>query len=43
MLAECDGGRQRSAEELQALLRQAGLRPGDVHRTGVVGLVEGLK
>jgi hypothetical protein len=43
MLAQCDGGRQRSVGELQALLREAGLRPGDVHRTGVVGLVEGLR
>lgn len=43
MLAECDGGRQRSAAELQDLLRVAGLRPGEVHEAGVVGLVEGLK
>ncbi len=41
MLAECDGGRQRSAAELQALLREAGLRPGEVRRAGPVGFVEG--
>ena len=43
MLAVCDGGRQRSAAELVALLRDAGLRPGEVRETGVVGLVEGVR
>jgi hypothetical protein len=43
MLTQCDGGRQRSLAELQALLREAGLRPGDVHDTGIVALVEGVK
>jgi hypothetical protein len=43
MLAECDGGRQRSAAELQELMRGAGLRSGEVHTAGVIGLVEGLK
>ena len=43
MLAECDGGRQRSAKELGELMRAAGLRPGEVHEAGIVGLVEGLK
>jgi hypothetical protein len=43
MLTQCDGGRQRSVGELQALLREAGLRPGDVHDTGIVALVEGAK
>ena len=42
MLTQCDGGRQRSVEELQALLREAGLRPGAVHRTAGPGLVEGI-
>ncbi|MEZ5074323.1 MAG: methyltransferase [Solirubrobacterales bacterium] len=42
MLTQCDGGRQRSAEELQALLSSAGLRPGAVHRTGSPALVEGI-
>ena len=42
MLTQCDGGRQRSVEELQALLRAAGLRPGAVHRTAGPALVEGV-
>jgi hypothetical protein len=43
MLAECDGGRQRTMDELVALLREAGLRPGEARRAGMVALVEGLK
>lgn len=43
MLTQCDGGRQRSAAELGTLIREAGLRPGEIHRTGGPGLVEGLK
>jgi hypothetical protein len=43
MLTQCDGGRQRSARELQELLRGAGLRPGKVHLTGGPSLIEGLK
>jgi hypothetical protein len=42
MMNVCDDGRERSAEELQALLTGAGLRPGAVHRTGGPALVEGL-
>ena len=42
MLTQCDGGRQRSAEELGALLREAGLRPGEVRRTAGPALVEGV-
>ena len=42
MLTQCDGGRQRSVAELQALLRTAGLEPGPVHRTAGPGLVEGV-
>lgn len=42
MLTQCDGGRQRSAEELRALIREAGLRPGEVHRTAAPALVEAL-
>jgi O-methyltransferase domain len=42
MLTQCDGGRQRSAAELQALLRGAGLTPGSVHRTAGPALVEGI-
>ncbi len=40
MLTQCDGGRQRSVAELHALLRDAGLRPGEVHRTAGPALVE---
>lgn len=42
MLTQCDGGRQRSVAELHALLRSAGLRPGEVHLTGGPALVEGV-
>jgi hypothetical protein len=43
MLTQCEGGRERSPEELHALLAGAGLRPGRVHRTGISALVEGTK
>lgn len=43
MLAVCDGGRQRSADELRALLRATGLRPGAVREVGLTGLAEGIK
>ena len=42
MLTQCEGGRQRSAEELQALMVAAGLRPGVVARSAVLAFVEGL-
>jgi O-methyltransferase domain len=42
MLTQCDGGRQRSVEELHALLRAADLRPGAVHHTAGPSLVEGV-
>jgi hypothetical protein len=42
MLTQTDGGRQRSAGELHALLRAAGLRPGEVHLTAGPALVEGF-
>lgn len=41
MLTQCDGGRQRSVAELHALLRAAGLRPGQVRRTAGPALLEG--
>ena len=41
MMTVCDDGRERSAEELQALLKGAGLRPGGVHRTGGPGAGRG--
>jgi O-methyltransferase domain/Dimerisation domain len=45
MLTQTDGGRQRSAGELQALLRGAGLEPGEVRMTRTPGLalVEGVR
>jgi hypothetical protein len=42
MLTQCDGGRQRSAPELQALLRGAGLEPAGVREGIVHALVEGV-
>lgn len=42
MLTQCDDGRQRSAEELKALLAGAGLRPGAVTLTAGPALVEGF-
>jgi hypothetical protein len=42
MLTQCDGGRQRSVAELQSLLTRAGLRPGEVHRTGGPAMIEGI-
>ncbi len=41
MLTQCDDGRERSRDELAALLAGAGLRPGAVVRTGVSALIEG--
>jgi O-methyltransferase domain len=40
MMNVCDDGRERSAEEIQSLLRGAGLKPGKVVQTGGPGLVE---
>ncbi|HYZ71146.1 MAG TPA: methyltransferase [Thermoleophilaceae bacterium] len=42
MLTQTDGGRQRSVAELQALLRDARLEPGAVHRPAGPGLVEAV-
>ncbi len=42
MLTQCDGGRQRSREELRGLLAGAGLRPGRLQRVGGTALVEGV-
>ena len=42
MLTQTDGGRQRSVAELHALLRDAGLEPGEVRLTANPGLVEGV-
>ncbi len=43
MHAICDGGKQRSAAELQALASAAGLRAGEVHLTGGPALVEAIR
>ena len=43
MLTQCDGGRQRSTEEMHALLRGAGLEPGEVRRTAGPDFVEAAK
>ena len=42
MLTQCEGGRERSADELKALLSAAGLRPGKVYETAAPALVEGI-
>lgn len=43
MLTQCENGRERSAAELSALLRRAGLTPGRVERAGISALVEGIR
>jgi hypothetical protein len=42
MLTQCVDGRERSTEELHALLAGAGLQPGRVERAGVSALIEGV-
>ncbi len=42
MLTQCEGGRQRSEAQLQALLRDAGLSPGTTVRTAAHALIEGV-
>jgi hypothetical protein len=42
MLTQCDGGRQRSADELRSLLAAAGLRAGEIHLTGGPALIEAI-
>jgi hypothetical protein len=42
MMTQCDGGRQRSAPEFHALMREVGLQPGEVRLTGGPALVEGV-
>jgi hypothetical protein len=42
MLTQCVDGRERSREELQALLAGAGFTPSRVERAGVSALVEGV-
>lgn len=42
MLTQCVDGRERSRDELRALISGAGLSPGRVERAGVSALVEGV-
>lgn len=42
MLVMCEGGRERSPEEVHGLMREAGLTPGRVRHSGVTMLVEGI-
>jgi hypothetical protein len=42
MLVECEGGRERSPEEVHGLMRGAGLIPGRVRHAGLHMVVEGL-
>ncbi|MGA7704748.1 MAG: methyltransferase, partial [Solirubrobacteraceae bacterium] len=42
MLVECEGGRERSPEQVHALMRKAGLAPGRVRHAGLHMVVEGI-
>jgi hypothetical protein len=42
MLVCCEGGRERSPQEVHALMRDAGLEPGRVRHAGMTALVEGV-
>jgi hypothetical protein len=42
MLVECEGGRERSPDEVHGLMRDAGLAPGRVRHAGLHMLVEGV-
>jgi hypothetical protein len=41
MMVECEGGRERSPQEVHALMRDAGLSPARVRHAGLQMLVEG--
>lgn len=41
MLVECEGGRERSPQEVHDLMRSVGLQPGRVRHSGLHMLVEG--
>jgi hypothetical protein len=43
MLTQCVDGRERSGDELKALIAGAGLEPGRVERIGVSAVVEGVR
>lgn len=42
MLTQCVGGRERSRDELAALLSKANITPGELHRAGVSAVLEGV-
>jgi hypothetical protein len=42
MMVVCEGGRERSPQEVHDLMRKAGLRPGRVRHSGITMLVEGV-
>jgi hypothetical protein len=42
MLVECEGGRERTPEEVHRLMGQVGLKPGKVRDAGLQMLVEGV-
>jgi hypothetical protein len=42
MLVECEGGRERSPQEVHGLMRDAGLVPGRVRHAGLHMVVEGV-
>jgi hypothetical protein len=42
MLVECEGGRERSPEQVRALMGECGFEPGRVRHTGPHMLVEGV-
>jgi hypothetical protein len=42
MLVECEGGRERSPQEVHGLMRDAGLSPGRVRHAGLHMVVEGI-
>jgi urease gamma subunit len=42
MMVICEGGRERSPEEVHELIRKAGLRPGRVRHCGLTMLVEAV-
>jgi hypothetical protein len=42
MLVECEGGRERSPEQVHQLMREAGLSPGRVRHAGLHMVVEGI-
>jgi hypothetical protein len=42
MMVECEGGRERTPEEMHGLMRDAGFTPGNVRHAGLHMLVEGV-